>query len=76
MKEYIIRRILFSLPVIFGVMLITFILFFFLTTPRNITRQILGDKAKKEVIESWIKLKGLDEPYFFNNNQSSISNCQ
>ncbi|MBN1897241.1 MAG: ABC transporter permease [Spirochaetes bacterium] len=66
MKIYIIKRILYAIPVIFGVMIITFALFFFLTTPRAIATQILGEKAKKEVIDSWIHLKGLDKPYFFN----------
>jgi len=47
MSTYIIRRILYAVPVILGVMLITFILFFYLTTPETIARQILGDKAKK-----------------------------
>jgi len=66
MKTYIIKRILYAIPVIFGVMLITFGLFFFLTTPKTIARQILGEKAKIEVINAWIKQKGLDKPYFFN----------
>lgn len=66
MSTYILRRILYAIPVIFGVILITFILFFYLTTPETIARQILGEKAKKEVIASWIQMKGLDKPYFFN----------
>lgn len=66
MRTYIIKRILYAVPVIFGVMLITFVLFFYLTTPRTIARQILGEKAKKEVIDAWIHQKGLDKPYFFN----------
>ncbi len=66
MRTYIIKRILYAVPVIFGVMLITFILFFYLTTPETIARQILGEKAKKEVINAWIHQKGLDKPYFFN----------
>ncbi|MBU1078060.1 MAG: ABC transporter permease [Spirochaetes bacterium] len=72
MKTYILRRILYALPVIFGVMLITFVLFFYLTTPETIARQILGEKAKKEVIQSWIHMKGLDKPYFFNTEAPGI----
>ncbi len=72
MKTYIIKRLLYAIPVIFGVMLITFILFFYLTTPETIARQILGDKAKKEVIAAWIHSKGLDNPYFFNKEAPGI----
>jgi len=72
MTTYIIRRILYAIPVIFGVMLITFILFFYVTTPESIARQILGEKAKKEVIDHWIHLKGLDKPYFFNNKARGL----
>ena len=73
MRTYIIKRILYALPVIFGVIIITFILFFYLTTPQTIAQQILGEKAKKEVINAWIHMKGLDKPYFFNKNAPGIS---
>lgn len=72
MKSYILRRILYAVPIIFGVMLITFALFFFLTTPESIARQILGDKAKKEVVDNWISQKGLDKPYFWNAEQKGF----
>lgn len=66
MKAYILRRILYALPIIFGVMVITFILFFYVTTPRTVALQILGEKAKKEVVDNWIQAQGLDKPYYFN----------
>ena len=66
MTAYIIRRILYAVPIILGVMVLTFILFFVLATPQTIARQILGDKTKQEVVDAWIRMKGLDKPYFFN----------
>ncbi len=66
MTSYIVRRILYAIPIIFGVMVLTFLLFFVVATPQTIARQILGDKAQQEVIDAWIRMKGLDKPYFFN----------
>jgi peptide/nickel transport system permease protein len=53
-------------------MFITFLLFNYLTTPETIARQILGDKAKKEVVDSWIHMKGLDKPYFYNSSAPGL----
>ena len=66
MTAYVIRRLLYAVPIILGVMVLTFILFFVLATPQTIARQVLGDKAKQEVIDAWIKMKGLDKPSIFN----------
>jgi peptide/nickel transport system permease protein len=66
MTAYVIRRLLYAIPIILGVMVLTFILFFVLATPQTIARQVLGDKAKQEVVDAWIAMKGLDKPHLFN----------
>ena len=60
MIQYTIRRILLAIPVIFGILLVTFIL------ARSIKgdpcRAILGEKATKEVCDRFIEEHGLNEP--------------
>ena len=45
MFAYIIRRVLFSVPIVFGVMLLTFFLFFVIQRPDAMARRVLGPKA-------------------------------
>lgn len=60
MIQYTSRRILLSLPVIFGVLLVTF--FLVRAIPGDPCTAILGEKATPEVCERFIKEKGLDKP--------------
>ncbi len=66
MLNYIIRRILYAVPIIIGVLIITFILFFHVFSPRHIAVQILGEKARPAAIQNWIEQHDLDKPYYFN----------
>jgi len=60
MFQYIIRRVLLAIPVLFGIMLVTF----FLTRmiPGEPCRAMLGEKATAEVCERFTKQYGLDKP--------------
>lgn len=60
MIQYSIRRVLASIPVIFGVLLVTFILA--RVIPGDPCRAILGEKATAEACERFNELKGLNEP--------------
>ncbi len=60
MLRYTIRRILASLPVLFGVLLVTFVLA--RSVPGDPCKAILGEKATQEVCDRFIKAKGLDKP--------------
>lgn len=60
MGKYAIRRILASLPVLFGVLLVTFVLA--RSIPGDPCKAILGEKATVEVCERFIRAKGLDKP--------------
>ena len=60
MFRYFIRRILSSLPVLFGVLVVTFVLA--RSIPGDPCKSILGEKATVEVCERFNREKGLDRP--------------
>ncbi len=60
MFKYTIRRVLASIPVLFGVLAVTFILA--RAIPGDPCKAILGEKATVEVCERFIREKGLDKP--------------
>jgi peptide/nickel transport system permease protein len=64
---YLIRRILYAIPILIGVNLITFALFFFVNSPDDMARLALGGKrVTEEAVEKWKRDKGYDKPHFFN----------
>lgn len=73
MLAYIIRRILYAIPILIGVNLITFMLFFMVNTPDDMARSQLGAKqVTPEMIEAWKVDKGYDKPLFVNTDASGI----
>ncbi len=60
MIQYIIRRILYSLPVLLGIIFVTFTLARVL--PGDPCRAVLGEKATDQVCDAFIKRNGLDKP--------------
>src|SRR5512147_2345688 len=60
MTTYIARRVLLSLPVLFGVLFATFALGRLI--PGDPCHAILGEKATKVVCDEFIKRHGLDKP--------------
>ncbi|HRD90419.1 MAG: ABC transporter permease [Candidatus Accumulibacter sp.] len=67
MLAYIIRRLLYALPILIGVNLITFALFFVVNTPDDMARMQLGVKrVTPEAIDRWKAERGYDKPLFFN----------
>ncbi len=62
MLTYIIRRLLYMLPIVIGVMAITFFLFYIVNKPTDVARRILGPKATPQAIENWLHNRGLDKP--------------
>ena len=60
MFQYIFRRIIAAVPVLFGILLVTFILA--RVSPGDPCRAILGEKATEEVCSRFIQEKGLDKP--------------
>lgn len=60
MFEYIVRRVLLAVPVLFGILLVTFVLARLI--PGDPCRAILGEKATAAVCERFIHEHGLDQP--------------
>jgi len=71
MLAYIIRRALYAIPILIGVNLITFALFFMVNTPDDMARLQLGVKhVTAEAIDKWKQERGYDRPLFFNADAS------
>jgi peptide/nickel transport system permease protein len=67
MLAYILRRTLYAIPILIGVNLITFALFFVVNTPDDMARMQLGAKRVTQAeIESWKAAHGYDEPLLWN----------
>ena len=62
MFQYIIRRLLLAIPVLFGILLVTFVLARLI--PGDPCKAILGEKATQEVCERFIRSHGLDKPIY------------
>jgi peptide/nickel transport system permease protein len=74
MTAYIIRRILYAIPIILGVNILTALLFFYVNTPDDMARQILGEKnITQEVIELWKRNNGYHLPSFINTEEKGLS---
>lgn len=74
MFAYIIRRVLYAIPILIGVNLITFILFFMVNSPDDMARAQLGAKqVTPELIQAWKEDKGYDKPLFINSEAEGIS---
>jgi peptide/nickel transport system permease protein len=67
MTRYLIRRILYAVPILIGVNLITFALFFVVNPPDNMARIHLGVKrVTPEAIAKWKHEHGYDKPLVWN----------
>ena len=67
MLAYIIRRLLYAIPILIGVNLLTFALFFVVNSPDDMAASQLGEKyVTPEAIEGWKKKNGYDKPLFVN----------
>jgi peptide/nickel transport system permease protein len=66
-SAYIIRRLLYAIPILVGVNLITFLLFFVVNSPDDMARMQLGDKrVTMEAVQTWKAEHGYDRPLLFN----------
>ena len=73
MMAYIIRRLLYAIPILIGVNLITFVLFFTVNTPDDMARMHLGMKrVTPEAIEKWKQERHYDKPLVYNNSADGV----
>src|SRR5205085_9163962 len=72
--NYIIRRVLYAIPILIGVNLITFALFFVVNTPDDMARMQLGTKrVTPDAIEKWKVDHGYDKPLLWNGPKTGFS---
>lgn len=65
MLAYLVRRVLYAIPILIGVNLITFALFFYVNSPDDMARMQLGQKrVTPEAIAKWKADRGYDKPMF------------
>jgi peptide/nickel transport system permease protein len=64
---FIIRRLLYAIPILIGVNLLTFALFFVVNSPDDMARMQLGVKrVTPQAIEKWKVERGYDKPLLWN----------
>ena len=74
MLAYILRRLIYAIPILIGVNLITFALFFVVNTPDDMARMQLGVKrVTPDAIEKWKSERGYDKPLFLNTEASGVA---
>ena len=74
MITYIIRRIFYAIPILIGVNLLVFFLFFVVNSPDQMARKILGEKnITQQDVDNWKKQNGYHLPLWFNTEASGIS---
>ena len=74
MTAYIVRRLLYAIPILIGVNLFTFFLFFFINTPDDMARAHLGAKrVTAQQIAKWKRERDYHLPYFYNTGWSEIA---
>ena len=67
MFAYIVRRILYAIPILIGVNIITFALFFMVNSPDDMAYMHLGQKhVTQEAVAKWKAERGYDKPLFIN----------
>jgi peptide/nickel transport system permease protein len=70
---YIVRRLFYAIPILLGVNLITFALFFVVNTPDDMARMQLGMKrVTPEAIQKWKEERGYDRPLLWNEQVQGV----
>lgn len=73
MLNYIIRRLISMIPILIGVNILTFGLFFVVNTPNDMARVQLGQKyVTQEAIDAWKETHGYQYPLVINHHESGI----
>ncbi len=70
MIHYIIRRFLYAIPLLMGVNILTFVLFFIVNSPDDMARMQLGQKyVTGQAISNWKHQHGYDLPLLWNDTE-------
>lgn len=67
MMRYLFRRLLYGALVLAGVNVLTFVLFFTVSTPDDMARLAIGgQRVSQDAIDTWKRERGYDRPLWFN----------
>jgi peptide/nickel transport system permease protein len=70
---YIVRRVLYSIPILIGVNILTFALFFYVNSPDDIARIHLGGKyISQEAKDQWKEVHRYHLPLFYNAKERGL----
>ena len=73
MLSYLIKRVLYSIPILIGVNVITFALFFMVNSPDDMARAHLGQKhVTHTAITHWKQAHGYDKPLLYNPSEKGL----
>lgn len=71
MSAWLLRRVAYLLPILLGVNLLTFALFFVVNSPDDMARRHLGERhVSPAAIADWKRAHGYDQPVFINTAQT------
>lgn len=74
MSTYILRRVLYAVPILVGVNLMTFTLFFVVNSPDQMARLHLGGRhVTQEAIDKWKSQRGYDRPLIINKESKGLA---
>ncbi len=74
MSAYLLRRVLYAIPILIGVNLLTFVLFFVVNSPDDMARMHLGVKrVTPAAIEEWKRERGYDRPLLYNERGEGLA---
>ena len=73
MSAYLLRRLIYTLPILIGVNLLTFWLFFVVNSPDDMARSQLGEKrVTQAAIDGWKQERGYDKPLFYDGTGAGL----
>ncbi|MCP4996215.1 MAG: ABC transporter permease [Gammaproteobacteria bacterium] len=73
MSAYILRRILYAIPILLGVNIFTFVLFFVVNSPDDMARMHLGVKrVTPEAVVEWKQERGYEKPLLYNSQAEGL----
>jgi peptide/nickel transport system permease protein len=77
MIQYIIRRFLYAIPLLFGVNVLTFVLFFIVNSPDDMARMQLGQKhVTEQAVDNWKQQRGYNLPLLWNDQQQGFKKVE
>ncbi len=73
MTAYIVRRTLYAFPILIGVNVLTFVLFFVVNSPEDMAHMHLGMKyVTPEAVQEWKQARGYDRPLLVNVSAAGV----